>query len=278
MSATTIERVDATYVLGSSAPERERLMRQATILAPLTRRLFVEAGLAPGMRVLDVGCGMGDVSLLARELVGPTGEVVGIDRDPTVLAKARDRFAAAGIANGSFVPADFRRLHGTGSFDAVVGRFVLVYQADPVAALRAMLPHLRAGGIVAFQEWDAEQGLVAGCPSPLFDRAVGWVRAAFAGSGANLRMGLDLFPSFVAAGLPAPAMRAEAVIGGAEAGVHEMLAGWVRGVLPAIEEFGIATAAEVDIETLADRLHAESVAGGGCVSSRLLIGAHARKA
>jgi SAM-dependent methyltransferase len=274
---TTIERTDATYILGSSDQERQRLMRQAELLAPLTRRFFLAAGLAPGMRVLDVGCGMGDVSLLVAEIVGPTGEVVGVDRDPAVLAEARARFAAAGIDNVSFLRADFRALDGAASFDAVVGRFVLIYQADPVAALRALLPRLRAGGIVAFQEWDAEQCLVAGRPSPLLERAAAWAKATFAASGANLRAGIDLFPAYVAVGLPAPEMRAEAVIGGPEVGVHAMLAGWLRSVLPAIEEFGIATAAEVEIDTLADRLHAELAAHGGCVTSPLLIGASARK-
>jgi SAM-dependent methyltransferase len=276
MSATAIERADATYILGSSATEHDRLRRQAEILAPLTRRFFLDAGLAPGMRVLDVGCGMGDVSLLAAEIVGPTGEVVGIDRDPAVLVAARERFAA-GIDNVCFLRADFRALAGYAAFDAVVGRFVLVYQADSVAALRAVLPQVRPGGIVAFHEWDAAQGLVAGSPSPLFARAAGWVRAAFETSGANLRAGIDLYPAFLAAGLPAPAMCAEAVIGGPETGAHEMLAGWIRSVLPAIEEFGIATAAEVEIDTLADRLRAEAVANGCCVASPLLVGASARK-
>jgi ubiquinone/menaquinone biosynthesis C-methylase UbiE len=51
------------------------------MLRPITERLLRSAGIEPGMRVLDIGCGAGDVSMLAAELVGSTGSVVGIDRN-----------------------------------------------------------------------------------------------------------------------------------------------------------------------------------------------------
>jgi ubiquinone/menaquinone biosynthesis C-methylase UbiE len=71
-------------------------MLQATILRPFTERLLRNAEIGPGMRVLDLGCGPGDVSMLAAELVGPSGSVVGIDRSPQVIALARTRAQAAG--------------------------------------------------------------------------------------------------------------------------------------------------------------------------------------
>jgi 2-polyprenyl-3-methyl-5-hydroxy-6-metoxy-1,4-benzoquinol methylase len=71
---------DTRYVLGHSEREIDRLIAQAGFIEPITRRFFVEAGIAPGMTILDVGCGVGDVAFLAAELVGPSGEVVGIDR------------------------------------------------------------------------------------------------------------------------------------------------------------------------------------------------------
>jgi tRNA A58 N-methylase Trm61 len=61
------------YILGHSEAELRRLMLQATILNPITRRLLLEAGLQPGMRVLDIGCGSGDVSLLLAEMVAHRG-------------------------------------------------------------------------------------------------------------------------------------------------------------------------------------------------------------
>ena len=79
------------YVLGRSETESQRLVKQAAFLRPSTERVFRKAGIAEGMHVLDLGCGAGDVSFLAAELVGPTGSVVGIDVDPGVLALARAR-------------------------------------------------------------------------------------------------------------------------------------------------------------------------------------------
>jgi ubiquinone/menaquinone biosynthesis C-methylase UbiE len=81
------------YALGSTDAEHERLIRQGVVLAPLTERLFREAGIGPGQRVLDVGSGVGDVAMLAASLVGQSGEVVGIERDPRSIARARRRLS-----------------------------------------------------------------------------------------------------------------------------------------------------------------------------------------
>src|SRR5262245_46423064 len=144
-TATLPPRAETLYVLGSSEHEHRRLMAQADLIAPFTRRFLLAAGIAPGMRVLDVGCGPGDVSLPAAELVGPTGEVVGVDRDPCVLAVARVRATATPWA--TFVQGDFRTLPAGEPFDAVIGRCVLAHQADPAVALRSLLYHVRPGGI-----------------------------------------------------------------------------------------------------------------------------------
>src|SRR5688500_3219381 len=84
-------RTEQIYLMGYSEAERRRLIEQAALFRPVTERFLVEAGIGPGMRVLDVGCGVGDVSLLLGELVGPKGAVIGVDRDPRALALARQR-------------------------------------------------------------------------------------------------------------------------------------------------------------------------------------------
>lgn len=139
---------DAVYVVGDDERERQRLIDQASLLDPFTRRLFVEAGIGPGMRVLDVGSGMGDVALLAAELVGPTGSVVGVDTNPDVLVAARRRAPE----NVTFVEGDIRQLELDGEFDAVVGRLVLMYLQDPAEALAQATRNLRSGGVAAFLE------------------------------------------------------------------------------------------------------------------------------
>src|SRR5437764_14798160 len=95
-------RSASPYALGSTDAEHERLIRQAARVAPTTERLFREAGIGPGQRVLDLGSGVGDVAILVARLVGPSGEVVAIERDPKSIAKARARVTEAGFHNVSF--------------------------------------------------------------------------------------------------------------------------------------------------------------------------------
>ena len=83
------------YLMGRSEAETRRLIAQHQLYARFTRRLLEDAGIAEGMKVLDVGSGAGDVALLAAELVGPTGMVLGVDQDPGVLETASARLDRA---------------------------------------------------------------------------------------------------------------------------------------------------------------------------------------
>jgi protein-L-isoaspartate O-methyltransferase len=77
----------ASYGLGHSERELGRLSAQARIFEPFTRRMLEQAGVSQGMRVLDVGSGTGDVAFLCASLVGPAGEVIGMDRGRLQLSK-----------------------------------------------------------------------------------------------------------------------------------------------------------------------------------------------
>src|SRR5262245_17165364 len=83
--------VVASYAMGYTSDEFKRLEMQASYLKQLTADFLRRAGLAPGMRVLDIGCGIGDVSLLAADLVGPSGAVLGVDRSAESVAIAERR-------------------------------------------------------------------------------------------------------------------------------------------------------------------------------------------
>src|SRR5262249_17620249 len=119
------------YALGNTNAEHERLIRQAALLASLTERFFRQAGIGPGQRILDLGSGVGDVAMLAARLVGPSGEVVGVERDSRSAARARTRVADAGFNNVSFTESDVRLLPVDQPFDAVIGRFILQFLPDP---------------------------------------------------------------------------------------------------------------------------------------------------
>src|SRR6266852_9477997 len=115
----TTSHSPADYALGNTDAEHERLIWQAARVAPITERLFREAGIGPGQRVLDIGSGVGDVAILAARLVGPSGEVVGVERDARSIARARVRVAEARLHNVTFTQSDVCQLSGDKPFDAV---------------------------------------------------------------------------------------------------------------------------------------------------------------
>lgn len=96
------ESTVSDYALVSNDRERRRLMLQGAVLRDYLEKAFRSAGIAPGMRVLDIGSGVGDVAFLAADLVGSHGSVVGLDRDPENVAWATRRATDAGRSNVEF--------------------------------------------------------------------------------------------------------------------------------------------------------------------------------
>src|SRR6266705_4043593 len=93
-----IQSSSQTYALGHTGEAFHRLLVQGQLFNTFTRRLLEESCLRAGMQVLDVGCGPGDVSLLAAELVGEQGSVIGVDANASVLHIAQVRAQAAGLS------------------------------------------------------------------------------------------------------------------------------------------------------------------------------------
>jgi SAM-dependent methyltransferase len=277
---------DPGYALSSSSEdEHERLVRQADMYAPFTRRLLARAGIEPGMRVLDVGCGPGDVSLLLCELVGADGSVVGVERDEQALERARQRAAEAAIENVELVLGDFREVElAGGPFDALVGRLVLMYQGDPPAAVRAAARHVRPGGVVVFAEMCMRTGsaipqrlLVSWPHTPASEQLSEWIDGAFGGLGTQPDMGMRLPATFAEAGLePSLDLDSEVAIAVGEEAVSEAV-DFARSLLPGIVAAGVATEEEVDIDTLAERLHTDTGPVGRISLWPTIIGAYATK-
>jgi SAM-dependent methyltransferase len=265
------------YCLGHSTRELERLSTQGRLLEPVTRHFFREAGIGRGMRVLDVGSGAGDVAFLAADLVGNSGEVIGMDRSDAALDVARARAKAHSLRNVSFQEGDPAEATFAQPFDAVVGRLVLMYYPDPIAALRRLAGHLRPGGVMAFHEPDID-GVRSFPPAPIHDRCWQWIGETFRLLGTETGMGLKLHSMFVAAGLPAPSLQLQAFVGvGASAFDWLHVVAELTGTLvPEMTRLGVATTTEIGLETLADRLCAENSAGDGIVLSPSLIGAWSR--
>jgi ubiquinone/menaquinone biosynthesis C-methylase UbiE len=133
------------YVLGNGAQEQNRLKLQADILEKWTEGFFRTAGIAPGMRVLDLGCGMGDVSLLAARLVGPTGSVIGIDRDEVIVRKARERVCREGhCANIEVISSDILEFDAS-SVELDLDTLVARMEAEAVAYHSQLIGPLQFG-------------------------------------------------------------------------------------------------------------------------------------
>jgi SAM-dependent methyltransferase len=280
MSETAGERQETdgrAYFLGHSDFEIERLAVQNAFYRDTTLAALRRAGLAPGMRVLDIGCGGGDVSLMAAELVGPTGSVLGIDRSSDAVAAASRRVAGAGLTHVRFAATELDAFVTDAPFDALIGRFVLMYLADPSATLRTLVRHLRPGGIVMFEEMQMRSA--RGYPdAPLFDRCVDWYSTAIELGGFESAMGGKLFTTFEAAGLPSPQVNvAGRLEGGPDSPGYGLMAANVRTMLPKLLQANAVDPQEVGLETLAERLRHEAVAGRRCLMFPLLISACARK-
>jgi len=253
---------DATYTLGRTSHETTRLIEQSRIYGESTQRLCKRAGITEGMRVLEIGSGAGDVALTLAELVGPTGEVIGVDVNPSILDTARQRVTDAGVRNVEFIAGDARMLAFAEKFDAIVGRFVLMYMADPSEAFGKLITHLKPGGIAAFQEPEYTLYPAFLHPdTPLINQLIKWILDVFEHSGAHLNAGIGLYQTFVDVGLPPPTMHLEAPIGAAKTWAgYRYMATIFQSLLPLLEKYGLATAAQVDVDTLAARLREEVLA------------------
>ncbi|MGB0970593.1 MAG: class I SAM-dependent methyltransferase [Mycobacterium sp.] len=248
------------YVLGHSDHEMDRLRRQAALLDSTTREYLATAGLRPGMRVLDVGSGAGDVAFLASALTSPGGHVTGTDKAAAAVIAASAAASAQGLSEVvHFREGDPADLTFDQPFDAIVGRYVLVFQADPADMVRRLSRHLAPGGIVFFHEpdWAAVR---TSPPAPTHDRCCQWIVETTDRARTSWNMADRLHGVFTDAGLPAPNMGMRTFIGvGTSAEIWlRAVADIVETLLPAMEAQGVATATEVGIDTLAQRLIDES--------------------
>ena len=264
------------YALGSTEAEHDRLIHQAARLAPFTERFFRDAGIGPGQRVLDVGSGVGDVAMLVAKLVGPSGEVVGVERNPGTIARARARVAEADLPNVSFTQSDVSQLSSSKPYDAVVGRFILMFLPDPLAVLRFLAQLVRPGGVVAFHEISWAPFLLLAKRFPLWSAGVSLAHEAFLSSGANTEMGFALHQLFQEAGLPAPTMSLEMPLGN-DPEFTRWIPDVIGSLMPLVHQFNLPLKPLGDLNTLPERIHAEVTASNSVVTWMALVGAWSRK-
>ena len=266
--------------MGQSAYEYERLTFQAKILRPFTEKFFRFAGVSLGMRVLEIGSGMGDVAFLASEIVGPRGLVLGVDQDCAGLEKARERSRQQGCSSWvSFEASNLAEFETADQFDAIVGRYILLYQQDPGAIVRRLVKFLKPGGIVVFHEVDFANAHSSDPPCAFWDEIYGLLSEAFRRAGSPPDYGRRVAGAFLDAGLPFPTVLAESVAGGGyESYLYRWVASTLISVIPRFERMGLALPEGVTAdETLARRLEYEVVAAGSQILGPIQFGAWTRK-
>jgi SAM-dependent methyltransferase len=143
------------YALATGAAAVRRLHVLHDIYAPAGRRVLLDAGLREGMKVADFGCGVGVVTRMLAEMVGPSGSVTGVDVNGQQLTEAAAWCESRGVMNTSFVKADACHTGlPRGSYDLVYCRFLLLHLPDPMGCLREMRDVLRPGGIIVVEDGD----------------------------------------------------------------------------------------------------------------------------
>lgn len=221
-----------------------------------TSELLIKAGVKKGSKVLDIGCGRGDVSLLAADLVGSEGNVVGVDIDSGSIDVARKKINDLTISNVSFYTTDASKVSETiGKFDVIVGRRVLMYQIKPVEFIRNLQKCLKKNGMIAFQEHDMEMVPSNTQPMPLHCKVQKWLRHTISYEGADTSIGFNLYDIFTKAGFKVKEMKAEPII---QTPIEPYnVAAIVEAILPRILASNAATKDEIEIETLEARLSEE---------------------
>jgi len=228
------------------------------------------------MQVLDIGCGVGDVSLLAARLVGRHGSVTSVDIDPAALATLEARASAEGMKNIECIQADIHGWRPGRRFDAVVGRHILIHSKDPLAVLRECAALLHQRGLAAFHEYDFSVVHRGWPPTPLRDRVMD-VFDRFFTRAACANIGSRLWKLLMEAGFESPDCRAEYPIsGGSDSFYYEWLTESLRSIHARAIALGIIAEGEFDLDTLEERLRQEATAGNSCIPAPAMIAAFTR--
>jgi SAM-dependent methyltransferase len=226
--------------LDEAEVRRYRLMAEQARAAEAD--LWELAGIGPGARVADVGCGPGALLPALSDAVGPGGRVEAVDADPEAVAAARSLVAAAGLANVSVAEGRADRTGlDPGSLDAVMLRHVLAHNGgaeDAIVGHLAIL--LRPGGCLYLVDADGTAMRVLPEHSALTDLSERYL-AFRASRGDDNRAGLRLADRLVRAGLEVLEFRGQYLIGAPPAGVRPP--GWASR--EAMLAAGVVTEADV---------------------------------
>lgn len=198
---TTDDQPDRDYVIGVNDAEIARLGSQHAVWRQTALQAWERAGLKPGMRVADIGCGPGYASLDLAEAVGPQGHVIGVDQSRTFLKVLRERAQGQGLSNVETIETDLAGLDLPGnSLDMIYVRWVLSFVAEPEAALVRMVKALKPGGAIVLQEYGCYRTFRIEPHEPVLDRFLDAVEAGWKAGGGDANVARRLPGALAKAG------------------------------------------------------------------------------
>lgn len=233
------------YVLATGEEGAHRLKVVNTVHGPDTEAFLLRAGIRSGMRVADIGCGIGTISCRMAEQVGPGGSVTGIDISDAQIELARRNADMAGLTNVQFrIASAYETGLEHGAFDLVFCRFLLMHLTRSEDAIREMASLVRPGGVLACEDGDFTSPFTEP-HSAAYERCFELYRAAVAARGADARIGPKIYRMFLRAGLSDPAVTlAQAVFTRGDA---KRLPEWTLAeCAPALIEHGVTDREEID--------------------------------
>lgn len=164
----------APYTLQVGRDGEERLNILNDIYNSASQKFLQESGLKPGMRVLEVGAGTGEMASWVAKFIGPQGHITLVDGSEAQLQIARDNFKQAGLTNAEFCALSVYELHHLEQkYDLIYSRWLLMHLTNLQAAMTSMKSSLKMGGILVVED-GANEGCFANPYNPVFHK---WLEA-----------------------------------------------------------------------------------------------------
>ncbi len=189
------------YVLATGTTGAQRLALLSSVYGPSTEKLLIDAGVRPGMKVVDFACGTGNTTASLAKLVGESGSVTGLDASREQLECARARATELSLNNTEFVEANvYETQLPRASFEVAYARLILCHLQRPLDMIQEMLDVLQPGGILICEELDI-RSLASDPPSDAYREVVRLSLELGRQRNVDYCIGAHLYHHFVEVGL-----------------------------------------------------------------------------
>jgi 2-polyprenyl-3-methyl-5-hydroxy-6-metoxy-1,4-benzoquinol methylase len=231
------------YIISGGKDGKSRLDVLSRVLCNSTKSLLTAHGLGEGVSFLDVGCGGGNVTLMAAAVAGRKGQATGIDLDSKVLELARQDAETAGATNVRYHELSACDMTWKDWFDMAYSRFLLSHLQRPAEVLQNMVESVKPGGSIVIEDiYFSGHFCYPACDA--FSDYVRYYKQAAVNNGQNADIGPSLYGMFLDAGITDTGF--DVILPAFHSGEGKWMA-WLTldRIKDTLAEQGIATADEV---------------------------------